>query len=59
VGKATSKSSRASTGYQNDLGVTQFELDLVARMQLNAITDRLGDHNLPLCAYPASHTERV
>jgi hypothetical protein len=46
-------------GDQDDLVVAQFELDLVARVQLNAIADRLWDYDLPLRAYPTSHTQRV
>jgi hypothetical protein len=41
----------------NDAVVLQADLDFVTRMQLDLITDRLGDHDLSLLSDLAGYTE--
>ncbi len=43
-------------GNKHDLLITQLEVDLVARMQMRPITQRLRNHDLPLRADPPCHT---
>lgn len=44
------------TSHNHDLFVAQLEVNLITWLQADAIAQRLRDHDLPLCAYPTSHT---
>ncbi len=56
VPEPTTEPSGNSPGNEHDLLVAQLEVNLVAWVQMRAITQRLRNHNLALRANPPCHT---
>ena len=55
VPEAAPESARPPPGHEHDLIIPELEVDLVARMKVHLISDRLRNHDLPLRPDPSSH----
>ena len=57
--EATAEPRPLTAHDQRDAVVVELELDLVARMHMRTVAQRLRDHDLSLRSDPAGHTRRV